>query len=109
MRYFAALVLALALGVVACSETSATVREQCAYPEGEISPEEYERGVRCEEGLTEIFAARLLFPCSGDEFMCVDGCSVPPPCLCFNCTPCGDGQCQCELGENACNCPEDCD
>jgi hypothetical protein len=91
-----------------CMSGVCEVADQCPYPEGEISNEEYFQGVRCEEGLTEIFASRLLYPCSGYAFPCKDGCSIPPPCLCFNCSPCGDGRCQCELGENACNCPADC-
>lgn len=107
MRCWLGFVVTFALVVAGCSGSEA-VGEQCAYPEGEISPEEYGQGVRCEEGLTQIVAARLLYPCSGDEFPCFDGCSGPPPCQCYNCTPCGDGRCQCELGENTCNCPEDC-
>jgi len=102
-------VLGFLCACVGCSDTAdREVGDQCPYPEGEISNEEYFQGVRCEEGLTEIFASRLLYPCSGDAFPCKDGCSQPPPCLCFNCSPCGDGRCQCELGENACNCPADC-
>jgi hypothetical protein len=113
VRYLLGFLCVCVLGVlplVGCSDTvDREVDEQCAYPEGEISNEEYFQGVRCEEGLTEIFASRLLYPCSGESPTCENGCSLPPPCLCFNCSPCGDGQCQCEFGENACNCPIDCD
>lgn len=50
----------------------------------------------CCEGLTRI---------AGTEF--TNGECVPSPLDVFYCTKCGDGSCG--LGENKCNCPEDCE
>ena len=84
---------------------------ECAYTAGEISAEQYDAGVRCDAGLAEIRPARFEHPCVPNENMCqADGCSTPPPYEpgWVQCSPCGNGSCECEFGENRCNCTPDC-
>lgn len=95
----------------ACSGTDGEDRDmrKCEYLEGEVTPELWDAGVRCEDGTTLIVPARLQYPCDGDEFPCDAGCTVSPPRTLPSgqCSPCGNGVCECEFGENDCNC-EDC-
>jgi len=81
------------------------VRNQCRWreklheckQEGEDFNELDEPDARCCDGLTKI---PVMVP---DET--VGGC-LAPDCPCFVCTRCGDGECG--IGENVCNCEQDC-
>lgn len=97
-------------GLAACLGTEEDERDmrQCEYIEGEVTPEMWmDAGVRCDEGETTITPARFQYPCDEDGWHCDGGCTIPPPCGIAQCSPCGNGVCECERGENICNC-EDC-
>jgi hypothetical protein len=86
--------------------------EECAKQGEEVSPDQYQQGVRCCDGLKEITPERWLFPCDcpGINICGSNGCSIVPPYETphFQCAPCGNGKCEFRYGENKCNCPEDC-
>ena len=104
-------VVAVVLAGCDAEEAEEKDMQECAYPEGEISPTEYSEGVRCDAGLVAIMPASIKHPCTPEEDHCENGCSLymmcsfPP----IQCSPCGNGICECEYGENWCNCEEDCD
>jgi hypothetical protein len=83
----------------------------CAGLGEEIFMEEYIKGVRCCPGLSAMAPDWLYRPCDtpGEGNCDWDGCTVHPPCLCFQCSPCGNGICEPEYGENRCNCTRDCE
>ena len=87
---------------------------KCVDAGGEISPIEYDLGIRCCSGLNRIHTSRYIHPCdTPGEYACDENsCSIPPPTSdkspWWQCTPCGNGICETEYGENRCNCPEDC-
>ncbi|MCK4858936.1 MAG: hypothetical protein KAS87_00060 [Candidatus Omnitrophica bacterium] len=83
---------------------------ECAAFGQEIRPEEYNKGVRCCEGLSEISPVRFHHSCSPESDICKNGCVVPPPYEIpwVQCSPCGNEICEFGYGENKCNCPEDC-
>lgn len=88
--------------------------EECVSYGEEISPKEYSQGVRCCSGLARIQTSTYFYPCyTPGEFACdSNGCSIPPPTSdetsWWQCSPCDNGICESEYGENVCNCPEDC-
>jgi len=87
----------------------------CADAGEEISPKHYDQGLRCCAGLTMIHTSRYFYPCypHGEGVCDANGCSIPPPTSdedpWWQCTPCGNGICESECGENRCNCEEDCE
>jgi hypothetical protein len=83
----------------------------CTGAGQEILPEEYFQGVRCCPGLSPMAPARMVYPCDtpGEGNCDWDGCTVTVPCFCFQCSPCGNGICEPEYGENRCSCTADCD
>jgi len=81
--------------------------QKACVPAGqEIAPGDYLGGVRCCAGLSEMAPGRIRHPCDtpGKEGCNWDKCTVDPPCFCFQCSPCGNGICEPQYGENACNC-----
>jgi hypothetical protein len=90
-------------------------KEKCVSFGEEISPKEYEQGVRCCSGSKRIQTSRYVYPCDTPVELACDesGCRIPPPTSdetpWWQCTPCSNGVCETEYGENACNCPEDCE
>jgi uncharacterized repeat protein (TIGR01451 family) len=83
----------------------------CARAGEEISPDEFLRGIRCCSGLSLMPPGRLVHPCDtpGVGICDLDGCTITPPCFCFQCSPCGNGICEPQYGENRCNCRADCE
>jgi len=104
-RFF---IFAFVLFVTGCEDDRDMRR--CEYEEGELSPEDHDAGMVCPEGTVGIMPAKWLYPCEDDGSFCSGGCSAIPPYSGFweQCSPCGNGKCECDLGENDCNCPEDC-
>ena len=82
---------------------------KCAIAGEEIEPEEYNQGIRCCDGLTEMVPGKWLYPCNSGE-ICQNGCVIVPPYETpwVQCSSCGNIICESEYGENECNCPEDC-
>lgn len=82
----------------------------CVPAGQEIPSDDYLAGVRCCSDLSIMAPGRLVYPCDtpGEGNCDWNGCTVTPPCFCFQCSPCGNSLCEPHYGENACNC-RDCD
>ncbi len=80
------------------------INKECAKAGEEISPVEHRQGTKCCNGLVGIVPGRWLYPLDHAD------CSIVPPYETphVQCTPCGNGLCETEYGENSCNCPKDC-
>ena len=76
------------------SSTTTTLPEEC-YMEGEVFNLLDDPNAICCHDLTQIKYSFL-----------IDDQCIAPSCPCFVCTKCGNGSCG--IGENQCNCPEDC-
>jgi len=99
------------------NECEMQVAMQSLKHEGECKPDCVEEGEgyiaeggndnMCCEGLTPVPAC-IEEPaiCDPNGTDCEGFSCACPNCLCFVCTYCGNGECG--LGENKCNCPEDC-
>ena len=86
------------------TSTSTSSTTTTCLGEGErIMFEPYQVYEVCCPGLTMLFDALPdVDPITGE-----DSC-VYPGCPCYVCTNCGNGICEDDMGENWCNCPEDC-
>jgi len=76
------------------TSTTTTLPEGC-YEEGEYFNLLEDPNAICCHDLTQIKYSFL-----------IDDQCISPACPCFVCTKCGNGSCG--IGENQCNCPEDC-